>query len=223
MAVIAHLRVSADAFELGKILSMTGGTSVQLENLVPLGEKAVPLFSVYGDIGPAFEADIRTHAAVGGLREVSKHDEVVLYALDWTVSEDAFFAGLSEADAHLLSATGGPDTWEFELRFGTHEALSTFQEYCTDNDIGVELGRIYNPTRPEGGPFYGLTPPQRETLVRAVGAGYYSIPRGISTKALAEEFDISDQAVTERLRRAIATLVDNTVVAAMEEKAAFDG
>jgi len=62
---------------------------------------------------------------------------------------------------------------------------------------------MVNPTRPESGPWYGLTPLQRDTLIQAVQGGYYSIPRGVSTQELAETFDISDQAVTERLRRAI--------------------
>ncbi|WP_249361517.1 helix-turn-helix domain-containing protein [Haloterrigena sp. H1] len=33
--------------------------------------------------------------------------------------------------------------------------------------------------------------------------GYYDIPRGCTTAELADELGISDQAVTERLRRAI--------------------
>jgi predicted DNA binding protein len=50
-------------------------------------------------------------------------------------------------------------------------------------------------------------PPQRETLVRAVQGGYYSIPRRLSTQDLAGEFEVSDQAITEGLCRGIVTLV----------------
>jgi predicted DNA binding protein len=221
MSVIAHLRVPADSFELGRILDIGGGTSVELENFVPIGERAVPFFSVHGSVRGTFETEVQNHPSVSRVREISAHEDKVLYALDWEVSRDLFFQGLYETDAHLLSGTGGPETWEFELRFPTHEALAEFQEYCSDATIPLEVGRIYNPTRPDSGPFYGLTPPQRDTLVRAVEGGYYSIPREMSTKDLAEEFDISDQAVTERLRRAISTLVDNSLVAAIEERAEF--
>lgn len=41
--------------------------------------------------------------------------------------------------------------------------------------------------------------------------GYYDIPRGCTTKELADELGISDQAVTERLRRAIGSLVRHTL------------
>lgn len=169
-----------------------------------------------------FEQRVRDHPSVAGLREVSQHDAERLYGLDWEMGRDLFFQGVLETGAQLLSARGGPSTWEFELRFPSHEALSDFQEFCSNAYIDLEVGRIYNPTRPDAGLWYGLSPAQRDTLVRAVEGGYYSIPREMSTKDLAGEFDISDQAVTERLRRAILTLVENSLVAAMEDEAELE-
>jgi len=55
-------------------------------------------------------------------------------------------------DVALLGATGGAETWEFELRFPTHDALSEFQDYYLDYETNVVVQRIYNPTRPEAGP-----------------------------------------------------------------------
>jgi predicted DNA binding protein len=218
MSVIAHLRIPAESFELGRILDLPDDGSIELEDMVPLGEKAVPFFTVHETGNDAFEKAVRNHPSVKDLRTVSHHEGETLYALDWEVSRDLFFEGIFETDAHLLSARGSTDTWEFELRFPDHERLGDFQDFCSDAHISLEVGRIYNPTRPGNGPWYGLTPPQRETLVRAVRGGYYSIPRQMSTQDLATEFDISDQAVTERLRRAIVTLVENTIIAAMEDE-----
>ncbi len=67
--------------------------------------------------------------------------------------------------------------------------------------------------------WYGVTQAQRETLMRAVQGGYYSIPRRMSTQDLADDLGISDQAVTERLRRAIVALTENTLIAMEEELA----
>lgn len=217
MSVIAHLQIPADSFELGRILELPRDARVELENMVPLGEKAVPFLSVHATVGETFEELVRNHPSVERLQTVSHHDGQTLYALDWNVSRDLFFQGMLETNAQLLGATGTPDTWEFELRFPDHQALSTFQEYCVDAHIELEVGRIYNPTRPGHGPWYGLTDAQRDTLIRAVQGGYYSIPRRMSTQDLAEEFDISDQAVTERLRRGIVTLTENTLFVADKE------
>lgn len=74
------------------------------------------------------------------------------------------------------------------------------------------LDRIYNPTTPGTGPWFGLTRRQRTTLELAVERGYYDIPRRCTTIELADELGISDQAVTERLRRGIVAFVANALL-----------
>lgn len=217
MSVIVELTLPADEFELGRILAVEGDTSISLETMVPLGGRSVPFLRLRTTDRRSFEERVREHPAVDDIQLVSSRDGDTLYALDWQVSEDAFFEGVTRMDAHLLAATGTARIWEFELRFQSHETLSSFHEYCIDADLPIEIGRVYNPTKPEAGPWYGLTAPQRETLTRAVEAGYYSIPRQISTAELADKFSVSDQAVTERLRRAVITLVTNTLLVSEQE------
>ncbi|MXR51032.1 helix-turn-helix domain-containing protein [Halovenus sp. WSH3] len=217
MAVIAHFRIPADAFELGQILEIEARGTVKLETMVPLGETAVPFFTVSDEVRESFERSVSNHPAVENIVEVTRHGRERLYSLDWDIGADTLFRGLTDLNGQLLSATGTASTWEFEIRFPTHEALSQFQEYCSDADISLEVGRVYNPTRPGTGMWYGVTHPQRETLMRAVEGGYYSIPRRMSTQDLADELGVSDQAVTERLRRAIVTLTENTLIAMEDE------
>ena len=56
-----------------------------------------------------------------------------------------------------------------------------------------------------------LTDVQRETLIRAVEAGYYATPRAVSLDSLAQEFDVSKSAVSQRLRKAEATIAQRVV------------
>ncbi|MDQ2051803.1 hypothetical protein RBH26_15095 [Natronolimnohabitans sp. A-GB9] len=74
------------------------------------------------------------------------------------MSRDHFFQGVIETGAQLLSAKGGSATLELELRFSNHEALLVFQDNCANNHINLEVGTIYNPTRPETGLWFGLSP-----------------------------------------------------------------
>ena len=217
MPVIAHLRISADSFELGRILELDAPGTVELETMVPLGETAVPFFSVSEEVRESFEKNVSNHPSVDNIVEVTRHDSERLYSLNWNIGRDVFFQGIVDLNGQLLSATGTASTWEFEIRFPTHDALSEFQEHCSNAHISLEVGRIYNPTRPETGMWYGVTHAQRATLMRAVQGGYYSIPRRMSTQDLADDLDISDQAVTERLRRAIVTLTENTLIAMQDE------
>jgi predicted DNA binding protein len=212
MSVIVELSIPAHEFELGRILNIEGGTTIELEEMVPLGETAVPFFSVHNQTRAAFEQSVRDHPSVEKLQEVGhKGEDKTLYSLRWQYERDLVFEGIVEARAHLLSATGHATDWEFELQFPSHDALARFKQYCEDGHISLELIRVYNPTKPESAPWYGLTEVQRETLVYAVEQGYYDIPRQISTQELADEFGVSDQAITERLRRGTIALVENTL------------
>lgn len=212
MSVIVELRLPADAFELGQILRVEGDTRITLETLVPLGDGPVPFVRVTSDTPTSFESTVRDHEAVRGFSTVMTTGGETLYALDWIPSAGTLFAALIEGDVTLLGGSGGPDEWALELRFPGHEHLSAFRSEVLD-DYRVTVERIYRPTDPDGRQQYGLTDSQRDTLLFAVEEGYYSLPRGISTKELAEEFDISDQAATERLRRGISTLVESTLAA----------
>ncbi len=218
MGVIVELSLSAEIFQLGDILSIEGETTISLETMVPLGSRSVPFFRVHGSARSSFEAAVRDHPAVSNLHAVNTRDGETLYALDWQSGDDTFLATVERLDGHVLEATGGAEQWHFQLRFPTHSALSTFEADCFEADTPVNVERIYNPTKPDAGPWYGLTTLQRETLSLAVENGYYSLPRRVSTRELADEFDVSDQAITERLRRAIETLVTNTLLLTADDE-----
>lgn len=217
MSVIVELTVPSDAFELGQILRVEEPTQITLETMVPLGGKPTPFVRIRNEERETFERSVREHPSVNEIQLVNTYEDETLYALDWEPSESSLLWRILDLDAVLLSASGTAHTWGLELRFPTHDALSTFQDYYVEEDISVSVERIYNPTRPDAGPWYGLTATQRETLTFAVEEGYYSLPRQISTQTLADAFDVSDQAVTERLRRGISTLVGNTLLVDEQE------
>jgi len=212
MSVITEFRVPSADFELGRILDVEGITSIELENLVPIGGATVPLFWIHNSTRQSFLESVQRHPAVTSAAEVDVFDDRTLFTLDWDANHDHLFEGISESEGQLLNAIGTPDTWEFELRFPDHDALSEFRTHCEDAQILLEVQRVYNPTKPDAGPWYGLTELQREAIMLAAQTGYYDIPRGCTTKELADELGISDQAVTERLRRAIVSLVTYTLV-----------
>lgn len=212
MSVIADFQIPSSAFELGRILTVEGGASIELETIVPTGRDTVPLFWVYNSDREHFVDNVQRHPAVDTAMELDVFDDRTLFTLDWDASRDYIFEGLLKSDGQLLGATGTADTWKFELRFHTHDNLSTFTTHCESAQIPLEVTRVYNPTKPGAGQWYGLTEPQFEALTLAVEMGYYDIPRGCTTKELAEKLGISDQAVTERLRRAILTLAKNTLI-----------
>ena len=212
MSVITELRFRSADFELGRILRVEGITSIELETLVPIGNATVPLFWIHNATRDSFIETVQRHPAVNCASEVDVFEDRTLFMLDWDANHDHLFRGIGENEGQLLSATGTPETWDFELRFPGHDALSEFMTHCEDAQVLLEVIRVYNPAKPDAGPWYGLTGSQREAITLAVEMGYYDIPRGCTTKELADELGISDQAVTERLRRAIVALATYTLL-----------
>lgn len=214
MSVIAEFRVPSSDFELGRILTVQGASTIELERLVPLGEATVPLFWIHNSTRESFVKRVRQHPAVDTASEVDVFEDRTLFTIEWDSARDRFLEAIHVGGGQLMSAVGSPEVWDFELRFHSHDALSEFTHRCEEEGISLEVSRVYNPTSPEAGQWYGLTEPQREAMMLAVREGYYDIPRGCTTQGLADTLGISDQAVTERLRRAIVSLVTNSLVAA---------
>jgi predicted DNA binding protein len=212
MSVLTEVRLSPDDFELGQILSLEEASAVTLETLVPSGDVTVPLFWVYQPIRDGFLDAVQRYPTVTSVTEVDVFEDRTLFRLDWDASQDHLFQCILENGGQILSATGSIEGWDFEVRFPHHDALSQFQTCCEDTHITLEIISVYNPMDPGAGPWYGLSKPQREALVLAVQMGYYDIPRGCTTKELADELGISDQAVTERLRRAIGAFTRHTLL-----------
>jgi predicted DNA binding protein len=214
MSVIVEVSVSTDDFELGRLLSagLTPDAVVELETVVPVGDGAVPYLRVRTAHLEEFLDTVREEAVVDRLRVVDDYDDQHLLAFDWAASRDPLFDGiLVRSGVAILSAYGGVDRWTFELRFDDHSEFEAFRDECTEAGVGLDLLRIYRPSSPGTDLSFGLTERQREALVLAVARGYYEVPRGYTTADLAEELGISDQAVSERLRRGVARLVANTL------------
>ncbi|WP_276257841.1 helix-turn-helix domain-containing protein [Haloglomus litoreum] len=212
MSVIAEVRISPDDFELGQILDLDEASAIELETLVPSGDVTVPLFWVYEPVENQFLDTVRRYPTVNSVTEVDVFDDRTLFRLDWDASQDHLFRCILDNEGQILGATGTAEGWDFEIRFSHREALSQYWTCCEDAHISLEMISVYNPTDPGAGPWYGLSKPQREALTLAVRMGYYDIPRGCTTEELADELGISDQAVTERLRRAIGTFVRHALL-----------
>lgn len=72
---------------------------------------------------------------------------------------------------------------------------------------GVRIRDVHGDRSTVPVPVDDLTGVQRDTLIRAVEAGYYSTPREVTLTEFVEEFDVSKSAISQRLRNAEMTIV----------------
>ena len=97
-----------------------------------------------------------------------------------------------------------------KVRLPDREALTEYIRLLRDRGFGVGLLRAHD-AADGGGSEYDLSEKQAEALREALGAGYFEVPRETDLEALAERFDISEQALSERLRRGISSVLAATV------------
>jgi predicted DNA binding protein len=100
-------------------------------------------------------------------------------------------------------------------RVPSREAVVQFRQACSERGFGFRLERLYREevAAEDGGidDRYGVTAAQREALSAALEMGYFEVPRDASLEHVADELDISRQALSTRLRRGQSNLLRNTL------------
>ena len=211
MTVIADISVPAAAFPLGRVLDDLPEVEIELERIVPLREAIIPLFWISGDDPAVIETTLRDHPETEAVEQLTSADDETLFEVRWSPEINGVIGALVDTRAKILEASGTADTWDFRLRFSSHEELSAFNMALTENDVPVTLRHIYNPTVPEEEST--LSAQQRDALLTAYRQGYFEVPRGTTLSELADTVEISDSALSQRLRRATGALVEHTLLA----------
>jgi predicted DNA binding protein len=212
MIPIVDITVPADSFELGRLLEELPGIRIELERIVPLQDSIIPLFWVSNGNGEEdqVESILRESSLTEDVKYLTEDGKRTLYEVRWSLEVDGLVQALIESKAKIMEAESIGEGWDFRLQFPSHDELSAFRSHCDDSGIPIILRRLYNPHYPRDG--NTMTAEQQETILKAYERGYFDVPRGTTISALAEEFEISDNAVSQRLRRGLSSLVYETMV-----------
>ncbi|MFC6767311.1 helix-turn-helix domain-containing protein [Natrinema soli] len=163
----------------------------------------------------AFDAGLEADPTVNAPLQVAEFDDRRLYQLELTDDgkRASVYPTVIEEGSVLREVTATHEGWHFRAAFPSSEALERFHAFFVDRDLDVELRRLQDARETaDGSRFqYGVTDRQREALVAAVDAGYLDIPRSRSLAELGERLGISPNATSERFRRGVETLIENTV------------
>lgn len=212
MSIIAEFSVESDDFALNHALTETPHMVIEIEQVVATMEnKVMPYFWVNGGDHEEFKAAFENDDSVTNIATIDEADGAKLYRAEWTKNIETIVYAYVELGATIIRAIGRNENWELRIRFDDQESLSTFQEYCEENDITFDLNRIQEQEQPMASAQYDLTTKQRETLVTALEGGYYEVPQKISMSELADQMGISQQALSKRFHSAHKNLITSTL------------
>jgi len=201
MSVTVELSTSLDAVPLKGVIRDAPNARIDIEPRVHSnGHSSVWIRGIDPEtIAESLASDAQT----ASIHIRDQFDEEVLADIEWTATatENGFFGAFDAHDAVVLKQVGTARGWEFTLRFPDTDSTQRFQQACHEAGVRLTVHRVVEMSNATGAADR-LTDAQHEVFRAALERGYFDIPRRTTLVDLAEEFDISDQAVSERLRRA---------------------
>lgn len=194
--------------------SLPHDTVIEFEQTASVPGTNGTSFEISGNgVKPAVQA-VRESEFVNDVSFVTNSVAGEIYRLQWDSPLPDFLTRVRDSDGELLSATGMDENWTFTLRFENQAAVSSFFELCKgmNDSINVQKMRANGPPRRSRDS--AVTEKQLETLNLAIDSGYFEVPRQQTLNQMADELGISDSAVSQRLRRGIATILNESSVVA---------
>lgn len=216
MSVVIEFSIRTNRFVLGDFIDRYEGLEAEFDRLVPTAERSVPYVWV---TGPAESLDALTESldssdvteSVRVLDDISlansnKHRR--LYRIDWSPEELHLLQAIIDAEGSIVEARSADHYWRLRIRFDDHHHVAEFYEFLADTGVtDFSIDNIHELEQQLDPGFDSLTTEQREALIYAFEHGYFDSPRGISLEAIGEEFGISQQAASDRIRRATQSVV----------------
>jgi len=202
-----------DSHILRTALERAPGTTVSHEDQYRTADGITLLFWAAGGDPAAFEDGLAADPTVTNVARLADARHRRLYRVLFTAEgEDVTtFPAWGELDLSLLDATATAEGWDLRMRMPDRDTLHRFREVCDENDVGFRLASVYEEREAATVSDARLTAVQREALLAAHELGYYDIPRGASLADVADHLDVSSQALSERLRRGTARLVETSL------------
>lgn len=211
MSVVVDFTIPTDSFTLHRTLSAEPEMTVEAERLVAHStEWAFPFFWASGGDFEGFQRALRDDPTVADAAVIEEADDSALYQILWSDDVIDLIDEIINQHANILEAKARGERWRLQLRFAEEEQVSTFQKHFAERGRSFEVNQLYHPTTPRQRE-YGLTEEQHETLIAALSEGYFNVPRDVSMAELANTLGISSNAVSQRIRRASANLIEHTL------------
>ena len=214
MSLLAAFEASSPALVLGPTLEALPSVDVELERQYAL-DPARPIvfcwirYRDHERVDRAL-ADDPTVAAFDRIGGVDGRSLYRLHRSETNVVEA--YRQWVGAGGELLDCRGSDGSWDVEMRFPDRDSFGRYHDFLADEGVALELHRLADGDERHGGSESAVTDAQREALVLAHERGFFEVPRETRLSEIADQLGISTQAVSERLRRGQAQLIERELL-----------
>lgn len=171
---------------------------------------AIAFVEAEGEDPARLEAALADEEAVRQWERVSEGQFRRLYCVHLDGSGPNLRRACTAASVHVSRMVSHEDGWLLNLQLPDRRALTELADRWREDSVTFQLKRI---TQTASGNRDGhcaeLTVEQYELLWAAHQSGYFEVPRSASQTDLAEELGVSTSGFSQRIRRALAALLDS--------------
>ncbi|WP_129115755.1 helix-turn-helix domain-containing protein [Halegenticoccus tardaugens] len=159
-----------------------------------------------------FESSTEDDPTVMEVTPLATRDSKRLYRIDFPRDElESLFDTLFyDHDTLLVDGVITADGWDLRMRALDKSAISRVYDELQERGHAVHFHSIHSECD-DHSVDAKLSEAQYEALSAAFERGYYDVPRETNLEELAEEFPVSSQALSERLRRATAAVLEDAL------------
>lgn len=160
----------------------------------------------------AFERALAADSTVASFSAVAGAEARRTYQIQYSDDAKLVSPVVTEAGGLVLETHSHAGGWVLQLQLKDRETLYELDAFAEAEDIRFEVLELHEAETGEVDSGFGLTEPQAETLVSAYLQGYFDEPREATLETLADLLDVSQTAVSGRLRRGSAALIEDTLL-----------
>lgn len=160
----------------------------------------------------AFEQALAADHTVASFSAVAGTGRRRTYRIEYSDAAKLLSPAVTAVGGLVLESRSHATGWELRLQLQDHAALDDLDAFAAAEDIRFDVLELRQAEDGGADQEFGLTEPQIEALMTAYLQGYYDEPRETSLAELAALLDISQTAVSGRLRRGSARLVEEVLV-----------
>lgn len=194
-------------------LERAPGMTLRVEEEYETEGASTVIFWAEGGDFEAFEDGLDADDSVVRPKQLAETQTRRLYRIvrSEAARDTSMVASKIDLDLVGLESRATNEGWWARMRFPDRSALAEYRDVHRDRGFPFRIERIYRESAGERPGGAVLTDAQREALRSAYEAGHYDIPQRASQADVARRLDITPQALSERLRRGIHSLIEDSL------------
>lgn len=213
MSTIVKCKVPVEEFALERTFDEVPSMEVEGERVVETGDRtSMPIvWARARDVDrKSLDSSLDADDSVGDYSVLASFDGEWLYRIRWRRRTEFVIKVLLDAHGTILDIHGSATGWRFRVFYPGRDSVSDPGDRGEKHGFDVDVQSVRKIDEQPSGRF-GLSPDQYRAIVTACEMGYFDVPRRVQLADVADALDISHQALSERLRRAHANLLETTL------------